>query len=215
MYKITLLDNCTPSFISMPAEYFTTNIHQIQNYWQETGYIYFSNLLERSINGENIIVDLINLPLLQEDKNTKILFKKDLIIKDKVWELVNEYEYITQLWFNNLLINILWIKFDEIYYRIASFEFKGLAKLSKLQNKTIYNRVQCYGNPIIKDESLFVDNNIYHSHEPFMKNKLSSICYIPLEQFNNETDVKLNFENYIFTDKDFKEMTRDILGECG
>lgn len=218
MYKITLMDENTPSFVSWIALFFTEDINQFYDEWEklETSEERKERFLE-SLSGK-IVTDCYSddeeFNIIQKDDVTEIIEDRKYFYTGEKRELVNGWDWKAEVYINKLVVNVKWICFKNEYYKIAKFKMEGVAEDCCINGKKLYRNVKCYGNPILKTN--YGDVREFKEEKQFFSNDtIESICYIHLKTFNSLSEVKKEIKDYEFNDEDFKIMTADILGEAG
>ncbi len=150
MYKITLFDETTDSFVSGTATFFTDDLalfekHCILEKTTDTQERYF-----RSKNGECVTdyySDAPELNMVQFDADCELLASKSFAYQEKHITLLNFYGFKTELFASDVLITLAHIKHNGTYFLIGKYKLLGVCTKSRLDN-TLYNKCTAYGNPI-------------------------------------------------------------------
>ena len=153
MYKITLYDECCSPVCDGTAGFFTENLEEFERYWRPHADEEQFKRYERSKAGE-IVTDYYGddseLNIVQEDKNTEILFEKEISYKDKQFTLLNAYLWGTDVYAAETQIVFRGIKFKEQYFLIGRYKMNGVCQKKFLSTSDSgYESITVWGNPVI------------------------------------------------------------------
>lgn len=225
MYKITLYDNnCCPIADGVTC-FFTDNLDEFEKNWRPHAHEEQWKRYERSKAGE-IVTDYYSdspdLNIVQEDKEAEILFEKELVIKDKLFTLLNAYRWESEIFAEETRIVFRGIKFKEECYLIGSYKMKGVCEKDFFSKEEKYNHIAVYGNPVIncnvQEKPLWYKAEdgreaYVYQREDFKEDSLETYCFVTVGEYSEEE--LLNGSIDLESDETFVYLMRDIPGEAG
>lgn len=223
MYKITLYDECCPPICDGVACFFTEDLEWFEKNWRPHAGEEQLKRYKRSKAGE-IVTDYYSdspeLNIVQEDKNTEILFEKKILYKDKQFTLLNAYRWGTDIYAAETNMVFRGIRFNGECYLIGRYKMTGVCRKDY---KDTYKTVSVWGNPVIncnlqeKPSWYPTDDGwrgyyVYHK-EDFTEDSLETYCWVSLGRFSKEN--LLNGGIDLESEETMICLMRDIPGEAG
>lgn len=225
MYKITLYDrNCCPICDGV-TYFFTENLEEFEENWRPCAYEEQWKRYEKSKAGE-IVIDYYGndpeLNIVQEDKNTEVFFEKELVLRDKLFTLLNAYRWESEIYAAETHIVFRGIKFKGKCYLIGSYKMKGVCEKDFFAKEESYRNVAVYGNPVIncnlQEKPLWYETEegrkfYVYQKEDFKEDSLETYCFVTVGVYPEEE--LLNGSIDLESDETFVYLMRDIPGEAG
>lgn len=226
MFKITLYDeNCsqtcdgTTSFFADVLEEFECNWCHRANKEQLVRY-------KRSKAGE-IVTDYYSndpeLNIVQEDKKSEILFEKEIVLKDKLFTLLNTYRCEKEVYAAETTLLFRGIRFNSECYLIGQYKMRGICQKPFIYDKEdVFETVKAWGNPIIicnlqhkekwHETDLGREFLSYHK-ENFAEDTLETYCWVTLGEYSEDELLAGNID--FESEEMMVRLMRDIPGEAG
>jgi len=226
MYRITLCDANCVSINEGTTSFFTEDLDEFECNWFQRAE---RDQLERyklSKQGK-VVTDYYSedpkLNILQEDTNAEIFFEKELVIKDRIFSLLNTYGWPVEVYAAETRIVFCGIRFLGECLLIGRYKMIGVCqKTSTSDNDNNFETIRVYGNPIINskrlEKTVWRENNgerefINYKKEDFIEDSIETYCFVIVGWFSEEElkrgDIELESDGIMIS------LLRDIPGEAG
>ena len=226
MYKITIYDwNCSP-ICDGTVSFFTEDIEAFQRRWfgMEQVSERLKDLFLRSKGGELVTDWYGNIPelnIVQRDEGA-VYGEKTVVLEHMTFEAHNAYDCPSRFHVNRWTIRFQWIRFQETYYRIASYQASGVCEYDSIVKR--WDSVTCYGNPVLEntvsyepcyygwlDQSLWDDPGF----DAFEGNRIETICWLTNGVFADEEELKKDISAFQVTEEIMDRLFADVVGDAG
>lgn len=220
MYKITLYDWNCPSCYSGTISVFVDDLNEFERHWipKMKGNKEVVDRYLRSKAGE-LVTDYhktnndAELNIVQEDKLAKVLRYKNYERHNTYVTLANAYDYTNKWYFRTLRIFIRYIRYNNEYFKVASFSSDGGCTKYGSDYMAVYNS----GNPFIKLRNNKRDrHNTINSKNSFMNDKADLFVWKILNKFNSLDELLDNAnKNKRLSQEEIIILMSDIPGDAG
>lgn len=226
MYKITVYDqNCCP-ICDWTVNFFAEDIEEFQRRWFAMDGVSeeLKDRFLRSKAGE-VVTDWYDnnpkLNIVQRDKGT-VYGERTVVLDHVTFEAHNIYDWPSKFHVNRWTIRFQWIRFQDEYYRIASYRADGVCTYNDFVQRWDY--VTCYGNPVLENTVKY-DPDCYGravqgvEDEPgfdaFWENRIETICWLTNRVFADEAELKRDISAFEVTEEVMDLLFADVVGEAG
>lgn len=227
MYKIVVYDcNCCP-ICDGTVCFFAEEIEDFQRRWFGTGRVpeELKERFLRSKRGE-LVTDWYDgsdpkLNIVQQDAET-LYGEKTVVLDHVTFQAHNAYDCPSLFHVNRWTIRFQWIRFQETYYRIASYQAGGVCSYNRFVKR--WESVSCYGNPVLENTVKYeprCDGGVDRSEwdEPdfdaFEENRIETICWLTNGVFAGEEELKADISSFQVTEEIMDRLFADVVGDAG
>ncbi len=226
MYKITLYDNNCSPICDGVACFFTEDLEAFEQNWQPHADEEQWTRYLQSKAGE-IVTDYYSdnpeLNIVQEDKDAEILFEKEIVFRNKMFTLLNAYNWEDEIYAEETHIVFRGIRFKEICYLIGKYKMKGVCRKAFLSNnKEEYKTVTVWGNPVVKcnlqEKPVWYqteNGRAFYAYrkEDFKEDIIKTYCWVTVGTFSEEELTNDTLD--LTSDEMIIRLLADIPGEAG
>lgn len=207
------------------ATFYTDDLEEMERNWKPHANEQQLERYERSKAGE-IVTDYYNstdpeLNMVQEDKSAEILFEKEVILKDKLFDLANAYGWLDEVYAAETRIVFRGIRFNGEHFLIGKYRMNGVCRKSFFM-KDEFETVIVRGNPVIncnvQKKTTYCDTaegrtRCIYQKEDFKEDSLETYCWVTVGEFSEEA--LMNGSIDLEANEIMVNLMRDIPGEAG
>lgn len=148
------------------------------------------------------------------DVELKVGAKQDFTMEKCRLVIHNTKGQECRYYIDNLLLKVRWAKLGEEYRKLACFVATGIAKENEYDEGG-YERVECYGNPVLKHQSSESTPLVSDFEEDFKREKITMACYKEIGRFLALSEVNEDIARKDLSGEELELLFRDIPGELG
>lgn len=224
MYKITLYDNNCVPICSDTTMFFTDDLEEFERNWCHRAEKEQLKRYMRSKAGE-IVTDSYSVNpkenIFQEDKEADIFFEKEIVIKGRLFTLLNAYCCPVEVYAEETTIVFRGVRFLDEDFLIGKYKMNGVCQ-KMFSDMEAFERVNIWGNPIInskrqekvtwKEKDGEREITIY-SVDDFKDDYLETYCFVTVGIFSKEEILSGDID--LESDEILTRLFMDIPGEAG
>lgn len=214
MYKITLKDCNVRKCFSGLVTYYCDDIDKFEKEWSKL--VEDGETIRHFKEGEAVTNFYYTdndepINMVQEDKDAKVFFEKDITVRDRIVKLENANAYVAEYFVKEINIHIKYARYAEKYIRIMTYSIHGIAKFCNTEEYK-YGKSICYGNPVLK----WIDNNkkrpFSNRIEDFFEDRIEAIVYYPTGYFDTLEEMEKSYRRNDISDDELSFLLNDIMG---
>lgn len=227
MYKITLFDEVSCSFVSGTVSFFVDEIEEFEEGWLKNPLVSNDQKSRYRMSKEGYLVSDYYVTtednnIFQQDSAANVLEEADYLLQDRKFRLHNLYECESIMYAKEAWIKFRKIRFKDKYYWVGKYKLSGACIAEELDGK-YWTNCHNWGNKILNivnhSDILRKDfagkRRTDCSKSIFEKDTVETYCWVPIAiSEGGEYDFPFN-EEYLLSDEILDRLMRDILGEAG
>lgn len=219
LYKVTLYDLTCHPICDGVALFFTKDIEDFQKRWIKCGA--GEGRIERFLRSKTgeLVTDYHEtfndeeLNIVQHD-SCSIYDEKDFMLGNIYFKIRNAIGYPSWLHADRIELKFKWIRFKEIFYRVAKAKAEGLTEYYLRKNgKYDFQIAECVGNPVMErlpSDKTF-ERFVYSENvKDFEENSFESICYLLDRYFANENALLRDTRKFLVTKRELEVLFKNF-----
>lgn len=224
MYKITLFDENTCSFVTGTVSFFVDSINEFEDVWLKNPLVSDEQKSRYLMSKEgNLVsdyyVDTEENNILQQDSDALILEQADFLLKNREFRLHNFYECESVVYAKEAQLKFRKIHFKGKCYWIGRYYLAGVCLAEDLE-RDVWKECPNLGNKIlniVNPKEIFckeIKKKCGCGKETFEKYIVETICWVTIAASMDNKAYPF-CEEYLLSDKTMDRLMCDILGEAG
>ena len=212
MYCLIVLNRNVPAFCTYDKKYFFLELDTVK---QKCKKYKIGNVMEEFDSSK--LRD--KTPVLLEDKDAEIIEERNYVIENDFITLFNAFFWPSRYHVERMDVKISKIKFKDRYYKIGSYNIRGMWEIQERGDSIVASDVTVWGNPMVEINYAKRDPDYTYDFEREInyckEDRFSSIASGCLCEYESEDEMRNDKLETILSENTISELLEDIPGEAG